>query len=110
MEFTTESLGDGIAVIRGDGRLNMVSGPTLRETVKRRIDAGEPRIVVDLSRVPFMDSSGLGALISCLKTAREASGDLRIVAPSTQVTMVLTLSNVDKILTPYESVEAAYRD
>jgi anti-sigma B factor antagonist len=110
MEFTTESLGDGIAVIRGDGRLNMVSGPALRETVKRRIDAGEPRIVVDLSGVPFMDSSGLGALISCLKSAREASGDLRIVSPSTQVTMVLTLSNVDKILTPYESIEAAYRD
>jgi anti-sigma B factor antagonist len=57
-----------------------------------------------------MDSSGLGALISCLKTAREASGDLQIVSPSTPVTMVLTLSNVDKILTPYESVEAAYRD
>jgi anti-sigma B factor antagonist len=110
MEFTTESLGGGIAVIRGDGRLNMVSGPALRESVKRRIDAGEPRIVVDLSGVPFMDSSGLGALISCLKSAREASGDLRIVSPSTQVAMVLTLSNVDKILTPYESVEAAYRD
>ncbi|WP_382306744.1 STAS domain-containing protein [Herbiconiux sp. UC225_62] len=110
MEFTTESLGDGIVVVRGDGRLNMVSGPALRETVKRRIDTGEPRIVVDLSKVPFMDSSGLGALISCLKTAREASGDLRIVSPSAQVTMVLTLSNVDKILPSYDSVEAAYRD
>ncbi|WP_066043164.1 STAS domain-containing protein [Herbiconiux solani] len=110
MEFTTETIGDDVAVIRGDGRLNMVSAQPLRDTVKRAIDAGRHRIVVELSRVPFMDSSGLGALISCLKSARETGGDLRIVAPSTQVSMVLKLSNVDKILTPYPSIEEASRD
>ncbi|MGA1838161.1 STAS domain-containing protein [Herbiconiux sp. 11R-BC] len=110
MEFSTESLGDDTVVVRGDGRLNMVSGPPMREVVKRSIDAGRPRVVVDLSRVPFMDSSGLGALISCLKSAREAGGDLRIVSPSAQVSMVLKLSNVDKILTPFASVEEAARE
>jgi len=111
MEFTTESLGDDIAVISGEGRLNMVSGPDLRDAVVKAIGSGRSRIVVDLHRVPFMDSSGLGALISCLKTAREsAGGDLRIVSPSAQVGMVLKLSKVDSILSPYESVEAAYRE
>ncbi|WP_368496546.1 STAS domain-containing protein [Herbiconiux sp. A18JL235] len=110
MEFQTESHGDDIAVIRGDGRLNMVSGPLLRDAVKRAVDGGRARIVVDLSRVAFMDSSGLGALIGSLKTAREHHGDLRIVAPSAQVSMVLKLSNVETILTPYASVEEAYRD
>jgi anti-sigma B factor antagonist len=110
MEFQTESIGDDIAVVRGDGRLNMVSGPGLRDTVLRAIEAGRPRVVVDLSRIPFMDSSGLGALIGCLKQARERGGDLRIASPSTQVTMVLKLSNVDSILTPYDTAEAAYRD
>jgi anti-sigma B factor antagonist len=110
MEFQTESLGDDIAVIRGAGRLNMVSGPLLRDTVKRAIDAGRPRIVVDLSGIAFMDSSGLGALIGCLKSAREQQGDLRIVSPSTQVAMVLRLSNVDKILPAHDTLEAAYRD
>lgn len=110
MEFQTETIGDGVVVIRGEGRLNMVSGPTLRETVLREVEAGSPRVVVELSRIAFMDSSGLGALIGCLKSAREKGGDLRIVAPSTQVSMVLRLSNVDTILPPYESVEAAYRD
>jgi anti-sigma B factor antagonist len=110
MEFTTERVGDDTVVLRGEGRLNMVSAPTLRETVKSCIESGRPRVVVDMSRIPFMDSSGLGALISCLKSAREASGDLRIVSPSNQVSMVLTLSKVDSILSPYESVEAASRD
>jgi anti-sigma B factor antagonist len=110
MEFRTEPSGDDIAVISGDGRLNMVSGPDLREAVKRAVAGGRPRVVVDLSRVPFMDSSGLGALIAGLKAAREAGGDLRIVQPSTQVTMVLKLSNVDSILPAHASVEEAYRD
>ena len=110
MEFQTESIGDDIAVIRGEGRLNMVSGPALRDSVKRAIASGRPRIVVDLSGVPFMDSSGLGALIGCLKSARETQGDLRIVSPSPQVAMVLKLSNVDTILVPFDSVEAAYGD
>ncbi|WP_440710760.1 STAS domain-containing protein [Herbiconiux sp. YIM B11900] len=110
MEFQTESIGDDIAVIRGEGRLNMVSGPTLREVAKRALDGGRPRLVLDLALIPFMDSSGLGAIISCLKSAREAGGDLRIVSPSSQVAMVLKLSNVDKILPAYDSAEAAYRD
>ncbi len=110
MEFITEPIGDDIAVIRGDGRLNMVSGPDLRDTVKRAIDQGRVRVVVDLSGVQFMDSSGLGALIAGLKSAREHQGDLRIAAPSKQVSMVLKLSNVDSILTPFDSVEEAYRD
>ncbi len=110
MEFSTESLGDDTVVVRGDGRLNMVSDPPMREVVTRAIEAGRPRVVVDLSRVQFMDSSGLGALISCLKSAREAGGDLRIVSPSAQVSMVLKLSNVDTILTPFASVEEAARE
>lgn len=110
MEIQTESVGTDITVIRGDGRLNMVSGPTLREAVKRAVDGGRPKVVVDLARVQFMDSSGLGALIASLKSAREQGGDLRIVKPSAQVSMVLKLSNVDKILAPYDSVEAAYGD
>ncbi|ARJ05017.1 anti-sigma factor antagonist [Humibacter sp. BT305] len=110
MQFTTEDAGDDIAIVRGDGRLNMVSAPTLRETVKRAIDSGRPRIVVDMSRVQFMDSSGLGALIACLKSARQADGDLKIVAPSSQVQMVLALSNVDQVLPPHASVAEAYGD
>jgi anti-sigma B factor antagonist len=57
-----------------------------------------------------MDSSGLGALIGCLKTARQADGDLRIAAPNEQVRMVLRLSNVDRVLRSYDDPSEAYRD
>ena len=110
MEFQTESIGDDIVVIRGDGRLNMASGPQLKETVQSALRSGRVRVVVDLSRIPFMDSSGLGSLIAGLKSARELGGDLRIVSPSTQVAMVLKLSKVDSILPAHPSVEEAYGD
>ncbi|RWZ51165.1 anti-sigma factor antagonist [Labedella phragmitis] len=110
MQFTTEHLGTDIAVVRADGRLNMVSAPELRETVTVAITTGRSRIVVDLGATSFMDSSGLGALIGCLKSARQAEGDLRIAAPNDQVRMVLKLSNVDRILRSYDSPDEAYRD
>lgn len=88
----------------------MVSAPLLREAVSDAINSGRPRVVVDLSGIEFMDSSGLGALVGCLKTARQAGGDLRISAPTEQVVMVLQLSNLDRILTSYPTPEAAFSD
>jgi anti-sigma B factor antagonist len=110
MAVTTEPIGDDVVAFRIDGRLNMVSAPDLRSAVNRALAGDRPKIVIDLSAVTFMDSAGLGVLIACLKTARQAGGDVRISAPSEQVAMVLSLSNVDRILTPFESAEAAYRD
>ncbi|PSL37400.1 anti-sigma-factor antagonist [Labedella gwakjiensis] len=110
MDFRTENVGTDIAVIRGDGRLNMVSAPHLREQVTRAINAGRNRIVVDLAATSFIDSSGLGALVGSLKAARQADGDLRIAAPNDQVRMVLSLSNVDRVLRSYTDPGDAFSD
>lgn len=110
MTFTTDKIDPGIAVVRGSGKLNMVSAPELRAVVVEAISGGRNRVVVDLSGIEFMDSSGLGALVGCLKSARQAGGDLRIAAPSSQVSMVLRLSNLDRVLASFDTAEAAYRD
>jgi anti-sigma B factor antagonist len=57
-----------------------------------------------------MDSSGLGALIGCLKAARQAGGDLRIAAVQPQVKMVLELTSMDRVLTSYASADEAFGD
>ena len=107
MEFDTDVTADGIAVIRSEGRLNMASAPQLRAVVAECAAAGRSRIVVDLSAITFVDSSGLGALIGGLKTARQADGDLRIAAPTEQVATVLGLTNLDRVLRPFATVEDA---
>jgi anti-sigma B factor antagonist len=101
-----ELAGDAVA-LRLDGRLNMVAAPQLKAAIDDTVDAGKARVVVDLTHVTFMDSSGLGALIGGLKRARQASGDLRIARVSDQVSTVLKLTNLDRVLRPYDSVEAA---
>ncbi|HEX9086412.1 MAG TPA: STAS domain-containing protein [Arthrobacter sp.] len=101
---------DSYAVISAAGRLNMVSAPKLREMVAEVVAAGSPRIVINLAETAFMDSSGLGALIGCLKAARQAGGDLRIAAVQPQVQMVLGLTSMDKVLTSYPSAAEAFGD
>ena len=107
MQFTLEPAGDETTVVRPHGRLNMVTAASLKEVVTTAIETGTPQIVVDLIDVDFMDSSGLGALVSGLKSARQAGGDLRIAGASEQVRMVLTLTNLDRVLAMHGTVEEA---
>ncbi len=94
--------------VLASGRLNMVSAPNLRAYVGEVVASGSNRIVVNLAQTTFMDSSGLGALIGCLKAARQAGGDLRIAAVQPQVKMVLELTSMDRVLTSYFSTEEAF--
>jgi anti-anti-sigma factor len=94
-------------VLAPSGRLTVVTAPQLRASVTERLAAGDRLIVVDLAGTEFVDSSGLGALVSCLKAARQAGGDLRLVAPTEQVAMVLRMTNLDRILQPRASVDEA---
>lgn len=107
IEFETEQQDGGGVVVRSRGRLDMVAAPQLRALVTQTVAAGAGRVVVDLQETTFIDSSGLGALIAGLKTARQAGGDLRIARPGEQVRMVLELTQMHTVLRPYESVEAA---
>lgn len=109
MELSYKTKGTYAEVLAA-GRLNMVSAPKLRSFVTEVVDSGSSRIVVNLAQTTFMDSSGLGALIGCLKAARQAGGDLRIAAVQPQVQMVLELTSMDRVLSSYASAEEAFGD
>ena len=94
-------------VLRCDGRLTMVAAPMLKGAIDEAVESGQARVVVDLSQTSFVDSSGLGALVAGLKSTRQAGGDLRIAEPQEQVRMVLALTNLDRILQPFDHLEDA---
>lgn len=108
VEWPTRTSDSGALVLRPEGRLNMVVAPELREQLHSLVRAGNTRLVVDLSGVDSIDSSGLGALISGLKAARQSGGDLRIAAPGEQATAVLELTNLNRVLKSYESADSAF--
>lgn len=109
MHLTTEFLDNGVSVIRGDGRLNLVSANNLRQAISDSLERNRIHIVLDLAEVSFVDSSGLRAIVGGLKAARLVGGDLRIAAPTVQVSTALRLSTLDHILRSYDTPDCAYR-
>jgi anti-sigma B factor antagonist len=103
MELTT-SVEQGVAVIGCEGRLTMTTAARLRDALAEVVPGRATRVVVDLKGTTFIDSSGLGALVSGLKSARLAGGDLRIAGAGEQVLTVLSLTNLDRILKPHPTV------
>jgi len=107
MKVTVESQPSGAVVVRLSGRLDLVSAGEVKQSISQTVGKGQKRLVVDLGDVQFIDSSGLGALIGGLKTARQAGGDLRIARPGQQAVIILQLTTLDRVLRPYTSVEEA---
>jgi len=103
MQVHTSTTADA-TVLTCDGRLTMVAAPTLSSAIDDAVSGGQVRLVVDLAGTSFVDSSGLGALVAGLKRTRQAGGDLRIASAQEQVRMVLKLTNLDRILQPFDTV------
>ncbi len=98
------------AVITPEGRLDLASASEFKQILTDAVEAGDRILVVDLSNVPFVDSSGLGALISGMKATRIAGGDLRIAKVGDQARLILELTALDKVMKIYPTVEEALVD
>ncbi len=107
MNTTTEQLGEGRAVMRLEGRLDLVSAAAFREAVRDAVASGTPRLVIDLAGVTVIDSSGIGALVGGLREARDAGGELRIASAREQARTVLSLTKIDRVLKAYPTVDEA---
>ena len=77
-------------------RLDAAVAPAFRQAVVDRVARGERRLVMDLGRGEFMDSSGLGALVSILKAAG-AEGAMSLCQAGASVSALLTLTRMDRV-------------
>ncbi len=103
-----EKNGDGAyGIVALSGRLNGASAPELKLRIKQIVDAGRAKLILDMSGIVFIDSSGLSALISGLKCAREAGGFFRLAALRDQAAAVIKLMMLDRVFDTYADVEAA---
>ena len=69
--------------------------------------ANRPRLLIDLSSVPFMDSAGLGALIGGIRRAREAGGDVAVSCSRPTLIRLLHTTGFDRIVPVAETVDEA---
>ncbi len=110
MEVAIDQLTDNCTVVRPSGRLDLLAAGAFKQQLVAIVATGGCRLIVDLDAVPFIDSSGLGALVGGLKAARQAGGDLRLVRAGEQATVVLKLTRLDRVFPLYASVEEATAD
>ncbi|MCH8567389.1 MAG: STAS domain-containing protein [Balneolales bacterium] len=89
---------------------NVMGGPDatkLNESLHQLIDKGQKNVVVDLAKVSFMNSSGLGMLIGGLTTMRNAGGDLRIANAANKIESLLIVTKLITVFKHFKSLDAA---
>jgi anti-sigma B factor antagonist len=89
------------------GSLDLATAPTVRAALIEAADRGDHRFVVDLNRVEFLDSTGLGALIGAQRRAKEEGGEIRLAVPDGQILRLLRITGLLKIFSVYPTLEDA---
>jgi anti-sigma B factor antagonist len=103
---------DGIAVLNLTGRLDLASGSKLKEEIKKLTDKSQTSIHLNLGAVEFINSSGLGALVSIMKEIRLQKGRLTLsnLASYVQEIFEITqLSHIFEIFADEEQALASYQ-
>ncbi|MBD2741820.1 anti-sigma factor antagonist [Coleofasciculus sp. FACHB-1120] len=102
----TREVRDNYQLFRLTGLLDAFSEPTFRKVISKCIEESPSNIVLDLSKIDFVDSSGLGALVQLVKKAQSLEGSLQIVT-NARVTQTVKLVRLEQFLSLQPSVEAA---
>ena len=97
--------GDGFKVCRPVGELDAFTVSQFRAALAEL--ASHPRLLIDMSSVPFVDSAGLGALIGGIRRARELGGDVAVCCSRPTLTRLLHTTGFDRIVTVAETVDDA---
>jgi len=106
IEVTREMIGDAV-VLALEGSVDIYSSTELRGELKVALDSEAPRLVVDMSGVTFVDSSGLATLIEALQRIKVYDGSLALCNLSKTVMGVFELANLDSIFEIKASRDAA---
>ena len=93
------------AVCRPEGELDAYTVGQFREALREL--STEPRLLIDLSGVPFLDSAGLGALIGGVRRARESGGDVAVCCARPAVSRLLHTTGFDRVAPVTETEDEA---
>jgi anti-sigma B factor antagonist len=96
---------NGVAVVAVSGAIDVASSLELRDVLAEAIAAAGARVLVDLSRVSLIDSSGVGVLISAHRLAETNGASLVLAAPAGPAARVFALTRTDKLLRIEPTVE-----
>lgn len=97
-------------VVRLASTLDALATSSLRELFADLAERGEVNVLVDLTAVPFIDSAGLGVVIGACRRFRALDGDLRLAGARPNVSSVLRVTGISRVITVYPTPEEALAD
>ena len=106
MGFALETK-DGVLVVNVDGQLVVSNRQEFKQLVLDEVERGARQVVVDFANTAYIDSSGLGALVSLGKRIRESGGELRLAALNDDLRTLFELTRLDTLFPLYASRDEA---
>jgi len=107
MQLKTEEVGDIVLLRIEEERMDAHNSGAFKEQMLALFDEGKCNLIIDLSAVRFVDSSGLGALVSGFKNASAREGSLKLCGMQPQVRSMFELTRLHRVFEIYTSVEEA---
>jgi anti-sigma B factor antagonist len=98
--------GHKLAIVPIEGRFDAKAASEARQMLQQVMDFGYPNLLLDMGSVTFMDSSGLGVLISALRKCRSAGGNLCICRVPDNVALVLNLTSMERVIVTFADVQS----
>jgi len=102
LDIDLERVGS-FSLIDLSGEVDVYSAHKLREAIKELVDGGDYNIVVDLERVAFLDSTGLGVLVGGLKRVKHHDGELGIICNQEKILRIFRITGLTKVFPIYRS-------
>ena len=107
MKVNVRSEGD-VSVVDLSGKITIGEGDVvLRETVETLLKEGRNKLLLNLARISYMDSAGIGELVACYKRSREKGGQLKLLNPSGKVYDLLQLTKLEEVFDTYRDEKEA---
>lgn len=108
MEINSKEALDGkVVVVEIPRYLSADTSEEFKDYLYRIVSEGKYQLVIDLSKAEYVDSSGLGAIVSRIAVCRSNHGDIRLAAPSPFMVSLLNITHLDQVLKIFPAVEEA---
>ena len=106
IDLKTED-GGGTLVFKLRGSLDLATAPTVRAALSDATAKGTHHLIVDLTQLEFLDSTGLGVLIGAHRRATEGGGSLRLIVHDGPIARLLNITGLISVFAVYHSLEDA---
>jgi anti-sigma B factor antagonist len=107
MGFSKTTSGRGVTVVRVEGQLIVGNRQELKAVIQEALEAGERKFLIDCTQTAYIDSSGLGALVTISKKVRENGGELRLAGLNEDLRSLFELTKLDSLFHIVPTVDDA---